>query len=110
MFIRVRDAATGAVLTLADEEAHARLMDGTALPEGDGRVDIVSPEGRAGSIPSSSLAGAIRDGWRIETPRQATERRASAAIFLITYTHKVSDRGVTASSLEWMPLNAATRA
>jgi hypothetical protein len=77
MPIRVVDAQTGAVVELPDDDAYTRLADGSALPEGGGRLRVVGQDGRTGTVEASSLPDAVRRGFRLYegSAQQTTDDR-----------------------------------
>lgn len=74
--MKLFDVKTRALDPIDDEEQlHQALLTGTHSFESGSRVQVLSPDGELGSVPSENVADAIRQGYRVETPSQAAVRQ-----------------------------------
>lgn len=65
---------TNQPIQIPESEVEQAILDGRyALPEGQ-RVNVISPDGKIGDVPSSQLKDALKQGYRYETTRQRVVR------------------------------------
>lgn len=73
--MKLYNTATRALDPIDDEEAlHQALLTGTHSFEAGAAIDVTSPDGERGTVPSENVGEAVRAGYKVETPSQRAVR------------------------------------